>query len=107
MPDRGGGERFLTKSGYKLGIVPDEIGKDDLDRVLRFEIRVPGFVNDTHAALTETPLKVVLLLENGRAAERLHRLRTVIGAGRYFIWEASLTFLALFHFEQFRRRTDK
>ena len=34
MSNRRGGERFLSKAGYQIRIVAEQVGKDDLYRVL-------------------------------------------------------------------------
>ena len=97
MTDRGGGQRFLPKTRNKLRVVSDEIGKNDLDRELGLEIRVPCLVNDAHAALTEPAFEVILAFEDRFAGDGVHRRHPIVRTGRDLIGVAVFTELTFFH----------
>src|SRR5690606_35657675 len=100
------GQGLLTEARHKLRIVADEVRKNDLDRELGFQVSVPSLVNNTHAAMSQTRLNVILALKHGFARNGVHGGHPVIWTGRDIISETVFTKLALFHLFSKRVRTS-
>ena len=81
MPYGGGRQSFLPKPRDQLRVVADEIGKNDLDRELSFQVSVASFVYDTHSALSQTAFEMIFAFENRFARDSMHRRHPVVRTG--------------------------
>src|SRR5262249_452666 len=78
MSDGCSGESFLAKGCNEIGIVSDQIRKNDLDRVRSLQKDVTSLINHTHAALTQALLELVTSIKNRLAANRSGRFCRVV-----------------------------
>src|SRR6267378_2443376 len=97
MANGGRRQSFLAKTGGQIGIVANEIGKNNFDRVLSLKKDVPRFVYDTHAALAQTLFKLIASIEDRLSLNRRAGFSTVIRTVIHVIGETSTTGWALFH----------
>src|SRR5215510_4731753 len=97
MPDRCGCQSFLAKAGNQIGIVADQIRKNDLDCVRSFQKDVTGLVNHAHATLAQTLLELVTAIKDGFAGNRSRGFRRVVRAVNDVVGETGTTGWTLFH----------
>src|SRR5262245_10897240 len=97
MSDGCSGKSFLTKACNELGIVSDQIRKNDLDRVRSLQKDVTSLINHTHAALAQALLELVTSIKNRLAANRSGRFCRVVRAVNDVIGETGTTGWTFFH----------
>jgi hypothetical protein len=81
----------------KLRVVSNQVGKNDLDGELGLEISVPCFVNDSHAALPEPAIEMILTLEYRFAGDGVNRRHAIRGACCHLVGVAGFTELTFLH----------
>ena len=97
MANRRRGQGFLAKASDEVGVVTDEIRKNDFDCVRGFQKDVTRFINHAHAALAQTLLELVTAIKDGLAADGRSRGRPVIRTVQDVVGETTTTGWAFFH----------
>src|SRR5262249_801523 len=97
MSNGGGRQRFLTKAFAQVGVVTDQIGKNDLDGVQSFQEDMTGFEDQAHPAATQTLFQLIAAVENWLSRHRPSRRSPVRGTVTCVIRQTAATGWTLSH----------
>ena len=97
VADGSRGHRLLPEARGERGVVPHQVGEDDLDGVLRLDELVVRLEDEPHAALPELAFEQVALVERGVEVDEKLQAITVTRTVIEVVCEAAMTGRTFFH----------